>query len=294
MPEILVARGLRGGGGAPRRGGRRALDLESPLVERECARYDLLVAGEAHDVRVPPDGELLEPHRLDLSERDFLLRVDLVALGARAGHGLLGDRASSDEDVEKDLARLALPLAARGDYRENRRARLDRVLAVLLADVERDHRESRRLLDGLAPRPHREDPDRVRALRKALERVRLRRIPPREHDADVVDEDLEMLPALRGLVLERLEVRELHLERDRSALGGRLPGRGLRNGDELIRGRRDDLERDRARRATPVREARYGRLRVLRCRRLGQKRPDEYESETRDEGLHETRESRDR
>src|ERR1039457_2595046 len=290
-PGGLVGPGLRGRGRARRRGVRPVLDLEGALVECERSRHDFLFAREAHDVRVPPWGEILEPHGVELRERDLGLRVELVAQAARLRHGRLGDRTSGDEDVEKDLPGPALHLPARRDDREDRRAGHVHVLTVLLADVERDHRESRRLLDGLAPRPHREDPDRVRALRKALERVRLRRIPPRKHGADVVDEDLEMLPALRGLVLERLEVRELHLQRDRSALGGRLPDRGLRNGDELIRGRSDDLERDRARRAAPVREAQYGRLRVLRCSRLGRQRPDEYESETRDEGLHETRES---
>src|SRR5450759_4813473 len=212
MSGSLLARGLRGRGRARRRWVRRALDLEGALVERERARYDLLAAREAHDVRVPPGGEILEPHGLELRERDLRLRVELVAQAARLRHGLLGDRTSGDEDVEKDFSGLALHLATRRDDRENRRARPGRVLAVLLADVKRDHRESGRLLDGLAPRPHREDPDGVRALRKALERVRLRRIPPREQGGDVVDEDLEVLPALRGVVLERLEVREFHLE----------------------------------------------------------------------------------
>src|ERR1035438_1600675 len=291
MPEIFGARGLRGRGRARRRGVRPVLDLEGALVECERSRHDFLFAREAHDVRVPPGGELLEPHGLELRERDLGLRVELVAQAARLRHGLLGDRTSGDEDVEKDLPGPALHLPARRNDRENRPAPLGGGCSVLLAHAAREQRGNGRLLDGLAPRPHREDPDGVRALREALERVRLRRIPPRKHGANVVDEDLEMLPALRGLVLESLKVRELHLQRDRSALGGRLPDRGLRNGDELIRGRSDDLERDRARRAAPVREAQYGRLRVLRCSRLGRQRPDEYESETRDEGLHETRES---
>src|SRR5450756_799815 len=104
MPGSLLARGLRGRGRTRRRGVRRALDLEGALVERERARYDLLAAREAHDVHVPPGGEILVPYGLDLRERDLGLRVELVAQAARLRHGLLSDRTSGDEDVEKDFS----------------------------------------------------------------------------------------------------------------------------------------------------------------------------------------------
>src|SRR5664279_6291720 len=83
MPEILVARGLRGRGRARRRGVRPVLDLEGALVECERSRHDFLFAREAHDVRVPPGGEILEPHGVELRERDLGLRVELVAQAAR-------------------------------------------------------------------------------------------------------------------------------------------------------------------------------------------------------------------
>src|SRR6266545_7693277 len=98
MPGILLAGGFRGRGRARRRRIRPVLDLEGALIERKRARNDLLVAREAHDVRVTPRSEILEPYRLDLRERDLGLRVELVAQAARIGHGGLCDRTSGDED----------------------------------------------------------------------------------------------------------------------------------------------------------------------------------------------------
>src|SRR5450759_3197539 len=234
MPGSLLAGGLRGRGRGRRRWVRPALDFEEALVERERSRDDLLLAREAHDVGVAARREILEPPGLDFRECDPGKRAELVTQATRVRHGLLGDRTARHENVEEDLADVALHFAARCDDGEHRRARLGRVLAVLVADMEGHHRERGRLLDGLAPGAHREDADRVCALREALERVRLRRVAPWKRRGAVVDEDLETLPGLRGGVLESLEVRELHLESDGSSLGGRLSGRGFRNRYDLV------------------------------------------------------------
>src|SRR5664280_329212 len=249
MPEILVARGLRGRGRARRRGVRPVLDLEGALVECERSRHDFLFAREAHDVRVPPGGEILEPHGVELREGDLGLRVELVAQAARLRHGRLGDRTSGDEDVEKDLPGPALHLPARRDDREDRRAGHVHVLAVLLADVERDGRERAVVFDGLAPWAHGERAQRVRSLWNLLEEPRLRDVVVREDGREVVENESDVLARLRRGILKRLVAREIEADLDGPARRGGLSRRGGQG-------------------------------------------PDEYESETRDEGLHETRESR--
>src|ERR1039457_4572761 len=151
MPGSLLAGGLRGRGRGRRRGVRPALDFEEALVERERSRDDLLLTREAHAVRVAARREVLEPHGFDLRECDLGKRIELVTQAARVRHGLLGDRTARHENVEEDLADLALHLAARRDDREHRRARLGRVLAVLVAHVERHRRERGRKFGGRPP-----------------------------------------------------------------------------------------------------------------------------------------------